>query len=98
MRLFTLKNQDPDGVEKARKAMVSITKGLQWVRERRPVNKIPPAEYIAESRLVIALDELRKGINRKEEDRLAPLILDAENCYVEFWDEARKRVLKWKRK
>lgn len=72
--------------------MAAMTVGLQWVRERRGTAKLPVAEYIAESRLVIALDELRKGINRKLEDRLASLILEAEGCYVEFWDEVGKRL------
>ncbi len=74
-----------------KKALASTVMCLKWVREKRGNLKISPAEYIAESRLVIALDDLRKGLNQENWEDLLGLVKAAEECYTELWNEVSKR-------
>jgi len=86
-------SKDPyrsEWLAQGRRALSSTVACLKWIRNKRGSSKISPSEYIAESRLVIALDELRKALNTEDAASVPELVRVAEECYVELWSEVRK--------
>jgi hypothetical protein len=78
-----------DDLANAIKVLNDFAKVMAWAAKR--FRSKTAEQYVAERRLIIALDDLRQAIKRHDCQQLNSLIHQSHHHFNEYWEETMRR-------